>query len=145
MHPIHESILESVTAEVLEIPEFDADVFSTKIRQIVVPSKNTLVYHFHSGKTVTREWASTAASDCWTPERRAAQAERMRGQEVSEETREKRRIATLRHYEQHSERRIVDSERMKKFCAENPDWGKEQNERLTARHAEIRAEKGGAL
>ena len=119
---IHESILESVTAEVLRLAEFDADVFSAKIRQIVVPSKNTLVYHFHNGKTITREWKSTAAVDCWTPERRAAQAERMRGQEVSEETREKRRIATLRHYEQHPERRIADRERMLKVIAENPDW-----------------------
>jgi hypothetical protein len=34
---------------------------------------------------------------------------------------------------------------MKKFCAENPDWCKEQSERLTARNAEIRAEKEGEL
>jgi len=119
---IPESVLETEIAEVLGLAEFDADIFTAKIRRIVVPSKNMLVFHFHSGKTVTREWVSTAASDCWTPERRAAQAERMRGKEVSEETREKRRIATLRHYEQHPERRIADRERMLKVIAENPEW-----------------------
>ena len=140
---IPETILESVTAEVLGLPEFDADVFSEKIRQIVVPDRNRLVYHFHSGKTVAREWESTAAFDCWTPERRVAQSERMRGREATEETRQKRRIATTRHYEQHPERRKADSERMKKFCAENPGWGKEQNERMAAAVAKKKAKEGG--
>jgi hypothetical protein len=129
---IPESILKTVTAEVLELDEFDADVFTAKIKQIVVPSRNVLVYHFTDGKTVTQEWKSTARTDCWTAARRAAQAERCRGKEATEETRQKRREATIKYYEQHPERRKADSERMKKFCSENPDWGKEQNERLTA-------------
>jgi len=139
---IPETILEKVTAEVLGLVEFDAEVFAKNIKQIVVPKQRTLVYHFHNGKTVTREWVSTAPTDCWTPERRAKQSERLRGQVVSEETREKRRIATLRHYEQNPERRNADSERMKKFCAENPDWGKAQNERMLAayrkKHGEVK-------
>jgi len=143
VNEIPESVLEKVIAEVLGFPEFDAASFEKEIKMIVVPSAHTLVFHFRSGKVLTREWESTARTDCWTEERRAEQAERCRGREVSEETRQKRREATLNHYARHPERRIADSERMKKFCAENPDWGKAQNERLTARHAEIKAEKEG--
>jgi hypothetical protein len=50
-------------------------------------------------------------------------------------------VATIRHYEQHPERRVADSERMKKFCSENPEWGKAQNERLTAVHTAKRKAK----
>jgi len=138
---VPEDILEKVTAEVLGLAEFNADIFDAKIKQVVVPAKNRLIYHFKNGKTVEREWKSTANTDCWTPERRAAQAERMRGQAVSEETRQKRREATLNHYAQHPERRIADSKRMKEFCAENPDWCRQQSERLTARNAELKARK----
>jgi DNA invertase Pin-like site-specific DNA recombinase len=138
---IPETILESVSAEVLGLAEFDGEIFGKEIKQIVVPSKRQLVYHFYSGKIVTREWQSTARTDCWTEERRAEQAERCRGREVSDETRQKRREATLRHYEQHPERRAADSERMKKFCAENPEWGKEQNEKLLAAIAARKSEK----
>ena len=53
---IPESILESVTAEVLGLAEFDAEVFKAKVKQIVVPKNKTLVYHLTNGKTVTREW-----------------------------------------------------------------------------------------
>jgi DNA invertase Pin-like site-specific DNA recombinase len=127
---IHESILEKVTAEVLGIPEFDADIFEKQIKQISVPSKHTLAFHFHNGKTVTREWQSTASKDCWTPERRAEQAKRMRGREITDEIRQKRREATLRSYELHPERKTADRERMHKFCAENPEWGKLQNQRM---------------
>jgi len=74
---IPEKTLEDVTAEVLGLIEFDAVVFLERIKQIVVPSKHTLVYHFANGKTASREWISTANTDCWTPERKAAQAERL--------------------------------------------------------------------
>jgi hypothetical protein len=95
-----------------------------------VPSKNVLIFHFYNEKTVTKEWQSNALKDSWTAERRAEQAERMRDREVSEETRQKRREATTKHYENHPERRIAERERMLKFCAENPEWGKIQNERM---------------
>jgi DNA invertase Pin-like site-specific DNA recombinase len=142
---IPETVLESVTAEVLGIPEFDADIFTAKIKQIVVPSKNRIVFHFHSGKTITREWKSTANVDCWTPERRAAQAARLRGNSASEEHRKAQSEGMKAYYAANPERRKADSERMKKFCAENPDWCKEQSERLTAHNAESKAKKGGAL
>jgi DNA invertase Pin-like site-specific DNA recombinase len=138
---IPESILEKISAEVLGLSEFDGDVFLAKVKQIVVPSRNQLVFHLSNGKTITREWESTARTDCWTPERRAAQGERAKAMIITEEIREKRRIKTTAHYAAHPERRQADSDRMKKFCAENPEWGKKQNERMIARIAEIQAEK----
>jgi len=133
---IPENVLEAVTADVLGFAEFDADIFKAKIKQIVVPSKNILIFHFKSGKTITRTWESTASKDCWTPERRAAQAERQKGKVASEETRKAQSEAGKAHYAAHPERRIADSERMKRFCAENPDKSKEQTKRLTAHKSE---------
>jgi len=75
---IPEKVLEAVTVEVLGLDAFDANIFHEKIRQIIVPSKNILIFHFNSGKTATREWKSTANVDCWTPERKAAQSARRR-------------------------------------------------------------------
>ncbi len=139
---IPEKVLESVTTEVLGLSEFDADIFKAKIKQIVVPSKSQLAYHFHSGKIVTREWKSTAATDWWTPECRAAQAARMRDKVVTDEHRKAQSEGMKAHYAANPQRRKADSDRMKKFCAENPDWCKAQSERLTAHNAKLKAGKG---
>jgi len=138
---IPEKALENVTAEVLGLSAFDADVFEAKVKQIVAPSKNTLVFHFKSGKKVTRTWISTANKDCWTPERRAAQSERNKARVITDECRKAQSEGMKAYYAANPERRKADSERMKKFCADNPEWGKEQNERMTARLAEIKANK----
>ena len=95
-----------------------------------------LVFHFNNGKTVFREWKSTACSDCWTPERRAKQAERQKGKAASDATRKAQSEGQKAHYAAHPERRKSDSERMKKFCAENPDLCKKQTEHLTAHKSE---------
>jgi len=122
---IPEKVLEAVTAEVLGLAEFDSNIFHEKIRQIVVPSKNILIFHFNSGKIVTREWKSTASRDCWTPERREAQAERQKGKIASEATRKAQSEGQKAHYAAHPERREADRERMMKVITENPDWDKE--------------------
>jgi len=133
---IPEKVLEAVTAEVLELAEFNADVFLAKIKQIIVPSKNILIFHFNNSKTVTREWKSTASVDSWTPERRAAQAKRQKGRVASETTRKAQSEGQKAHYTSHPERREADRERMRKFIAENPDWSKKQKEKLTAHKSE---------
>jgi len=139
---IPETVLETVTAEVLGLSKFDANIFHEKIKQIVVPSKNILVFHFNSGKTVSRKWKSTASKDCWTPERRAAQAERQKGRVATDAVRKAQSEGMKAYYAANPERRKADSERMKKFCAENPDWCKEQSERLTAHNAKTKAIEG---
>jgi hypothetical protein len=103
----------------LGLSEFDEDIFTAKIKQIVVPFKNRLVYHFHNGKTVTREWKSTAHADSWTPERRAAQSARQTGKTASEEHRKAQSEGMKAYYIKHPERRRADSERMKKLSAES--------------------------
>lgn len=71
-----EYILERVSTEVLGLDEFDADAFAQQIERVMVPSSHTLVYHFYDGNTVSKEWASTAKKDWWTPERRRLWGER---------------------------------------------------------------------
>jgi len=159
---IPEKVLEAVTVKVLGLANFDANIFLERVKQIIVPSKNTLIFHFHNGKTTIREWKSTANVDCWTPERRAAQAKRQKGRVASESTRKAQSEGQKAHYAAHPERRQVDSERMKKVIAENPDWDKEfrkvnaahksewwtpkrraaQSARRKAYFAKIKAEKG---
>ena len=74
-----EYILERVSAEALGLETFDADVFSEQVELITVPSSNTLVYHFFDGRAISKDWVSTARTDCWTPERRAAWSEFQKG------------------------------------------------------------------
>jgi hypothetical protein len=65
---------------------------------------------------------------------------------VTDEIRESRRRTTAAHYAAHPERRQADRNRMKKFCAENPEWCKEQGEKLQAAFAakqKAKKEEGG--
>jgi|GEM_PF-200564 len=133
---IPEKVLEAVTAEVLGLAEFDENIFHERIRQIVVPSKNILIFHFNNSKTATREWKSTASKDCWTPERRATQAERKKGTTASEATRKAQSEGQKAHYAAHPERRQADRDRMKKYMAENPDWDKEFRKASVANKSE---------
>jgi len=133
---IPERVLETVTAEVLGLAEFDANIFHEKTKQIVVPSKNTLIFHFNGGKTISREWKSTANVDCWTPERRAAQAKRQKGKTASEAARKAQSEGMKAYYAANPERRQADRERMRKFCEENPEVVKKRSERLTAHKSE---------
>ena len=67
-----------VCAEVLGLDEFDEEVFLEKVDHVEVPKRYTLEFHMADGGTVTRECLNTGHRDCWTPERRAAQAEFMK-------------------------------------------------------------------
>ena len=67
---IPDETLCAVTADVLGIPEFDADVFEKKINKITVPEANRLIYHFKDGHTVEMVWKDRSRSESWTPEKR---------------------------------------------------------------------------
>ena len=69
---IPERILKRLCAEVLGLEEFDEAVFLEKIERIVVPNKDTMVFHLNDGTVVSKLWVNTAKRDSWTPERRAA-------------------------------------------------------------------------
>jgi hypothetical protein len=99
---IPEHILKKVCAEVLGLEEFDEGVFAEKVERIVVPDKDTMVFHFADGASLTQPWVNTSKKDCWTPERRAQHSEQL-----------KKRVYT-------NEQRQARSERAKARWAANP-------------------------
>ncbi len=77
---IPEDTLLSVTAAVLGVSEFDAELFHAKISEIIVPGANQLVYLFNDGHTVEKAWHDRSRRDSWTDEMRQAARERSAGQ-----------------------------------------------------------------
>jgi hypothetical protein len=55
---IREDVLEAVSAEVLGLMEFHADVFNNKVHEIVAIASQmrTLAYHFNDGRIVMKKW-----------------------------------------------------------------------------------------
>lgn len=72
---IPEKVLKAVCAEVLGTDEFDDAVFSERVEQINVVGDDTLEFYFYDGSVLKKKWKSTAKSDWWTDERRAAWGE----------------------------------------------------------------------
>lgn len=73
---IPEKMLQKVAADVLGTAEFDEDIFSKQIKEIMVIGTDTLIFHFYDGHEQTTTWVSTAKADWWTPERRRLWGER---------------------------------------------------------------------
>ena len=69
---IPEIILKRKCAEALGLEKFDEFIFLERVKRIVIPSKDNMVFHFKDGTELTMPWVNTAKKDCWTPERRAA-------------------------------------------------------------------------
>ncbi len=66
---IPESILCSVISEVLDINEFDENIFIQKIKEIQIPVANQLVFVFYDGKVVQKEWRNKSRSESWSAEK----------------------------------------------------------------------------
>lgn len=62
---IPEQVLESITADVLGIPAFDAAVLQERIENIIVPSPNRLIFRFRDGQEAARVWADRSRSESW--------------------------------------------------------------------------------
>lgn len=75
---IPDKILREVSADVLGLTEFDENVFLARVKNVLVPEPNELVFQFYDGRQMQRHWASTAKKDWWTPQRRAAVSEARR-------------------------------------------------------------------
>lgn len=73
---IPEDILHAVVAEVLGIPEFDADLFTEQIANIRVPENNRLLFIFHDGRKVEQTWQDKSRRDSWSDEMRQKARER---------------------------------------------------------------------
>ena len=72
---IPEDILYDKCCEVLELPEFDAEVFRAEIEDILVPKANVLTFLFKDGHEQTVHWEDHSRSEAWTAEKRSQAAE----------------------------------------------------------------------
>ena len=81
-----EEILKNICAEVLNTQEFDEEVFLEKIERIVVPGKNEVIFYFHDGRILQKQWESTAHKDWWTPERRAARSQMVKRKAMNDDS-----------------------------------------------------------
>lgn len=67
-------MLQKICAEVLGLEKFDEDIFLDEIEKIVVNGKDELIFHFYDGHILLKKWKSTARTDCWSAEARAAKS-----------------------------------------------------------------------
>ena len=63
---IPDETIRMVTAEVLGIEKFNAEVFEEKIDKIIVPQANRLLFLFNDGHTAEREWKDRSRSESWS-------------------------------------------------------------------------------
>lgn len=75
---IPENTLIDVCCELLEISEFDADIFENQIEKILVPAPNELIFVFHDGNEISAQWKDRSRSESWTDEMRKKVGERSR-------------------------------------------------------------------
>lgn len=68
---IPEETLYKISAEVLEIENFDADVIHDKITAIRVEKDNTLVFWFADGTEIVKRWQDRSRAESWTEEMKA--------------------------------------------------------------------------
>ena len=80
---IPEKTLQKVCAEVLGLDEFDEQIFTEKVDQIIPLEGDILRFKFNDGSEVEKSWVSTARKDYWTPEVRRAWSERNKRKESS--------------------------------------------------------------
>ena len=55
---IQECVLETITAEVMGLPEFDGRAFRAEVKEIQVQDNNSLVFVFYDGRRAARTWAN---------------------------------------------------------------------------------------
>lgn len=67
---IPEAILETVTAQAMGLPVFDAAAFAAAVKEIRVPENGTLAYVFRDGRTITRTWENPSRRHSWNDENR---------------------------------------------------------------------------
>ena len=73
---IPEDILLEVTADVLGQPDFTEETLRSQITSILVCKGNELIFRFHDGREVTRQWRDRSRSRSWTDEMREAARQR---------------------------------------------------------------------
>lgn len=69
---LREDILIQKTCEILGVDEIDQTTVLRKIKEIIVPENNVLVYVFRDGTEQRVEWQFRSRRESWTPEMKAA-------------------------------------------------------------------------
>lgn len=78
---IPESVLISLSAEVLGLNEFDALLFEKEISEILVPESMKVIFVFRDGQQIQKEWEHKSRRESWTDEmRETARENEMRRQ-----------------------------------------------------------------
>ena len=77
---IREDVLQKAAADALGLVEYNESVFRESIDSVSVGVNHILTFHFRDGHSVEVEWNAPSRSHSWTPEMRAAAAERTRKQ-----------------------------------------------------------------
>ncbi len=78
---IRESILETVSAEVLGTDTFDAGLFEREINHIRICEGNRLAFIFRDGRKVEKTWKGPSRRDSWTDEMKKQAAEHAKEEE----------------------------------------------------------------
>lgn len=78
----HKNLIKKCT-EVLELQDFDEDIFLEQVDFINIPKRQTLEFHFYDGRQITVECRNTGHKDCWTPEYRAKVSEQRKNSVVN--------------------------------------------------------------
>lgn len=65
---IPETTLKAITAEVLNLHNFEEEAVTKNIQQIIVPKPNHLIYILNDGTSVEKVWKDHSRRDSWTPE-----------------------------------------------------------------------------
>ncbi len=75
---IPESLMYSLSTEVLGLLEFDADAFHNKITAVRAEENHTLTFCFSDGKEIVKPWEIPSRAYSWTPEMKEAAAAKTR-------------------------------------------------------------------
>lgn len=67
---ISQKALEKACCEVLDLPEFNDDIFLEKVDHVEVPEKYTLDFFLKDGQVIRKAAPNTGHRDCWTKEYR---------------------------------------------------------------------------
>jgi DNA invertase Pin-like site-specific DNA recombinase len=81
---VPESTLETVASEALGLEEITAEALRSKITSIRVENGNRLVFCLTDGTELVKEWADRSRRDSWSPEMKAAAAQRLENRRKSE-------------------------------------------------------------
>lgn len=73
---IPEAILHSLATEVLGLAEFDEAAFEQQIQEIKALDHNLLIFVFHDGRTIQKQWQHKSRRESWSEEARQRARER---------------------------------------------------------------------